>query len=422
MTAALLVGSAGGHSAVGAAAAAAAPPHVTLFDYLGIPASTGAGIALLSFLLSVWLIRRNDKNTEQGSPGLRHWLRRPILGAGAWTANDSWATNISTGLVVVAAVLGATSAAGTLFVQGLALDRFSLVNIVAGFFVAAAPVLFGILYSSFTVRNPGLMADATVMVPGLRAAGISVPSGASITVVTDTTMADGSAHWATVRGGGSYQIAPGTQIAVLTGVSAAAKTCVDAGKLAFLQASAAAGVPVGAAPTETDVRALTLAVEQAFLRAVAPPLDVPSAERAARAVIEPALQAALADEGIRAAADTLVTNAGQPKTRCRAGKPAADGQTLIDAMRQAVPEIGSLIPKGAMAYGGGADIAVLPGSTICLSAPVGTPAGTWTIQASDVLAQSPGPPEQAQPIKRRHGMSGSSRSCPRHRPRLPMRR
>ena len=213
-------------------------------------------------------------------------------------------------------------------------------------------------------------------------------------------MADGSAHWATVRGGGSYQIAPGTQIAVLTGVSAAAKTCVDAGKLAFLQASAAAGVPVGAAPTETDVRALTLAVEQAFLRAVAPPLDVPSAERAARAVIEPALQAALADEGIRAAADTLVTNAGQPKTRCRAGRPAADGQTLIDAMRQAVPEIGSLIPKGAMAYGGGADIAVLPGSTICLSAPVGTPAGTWTIQASDVLAQSPAPPEQAQPIKR----------------------
>ncbi len=86
------------------------------------------------------------------------------------------------------------------------------------------------------------MADATVMVPGLRAAGISVPSGASITVVTDTTMADGSAHWATV-------------------------------------------------------------------------------------------------------------------------------------------------------------LAVLPGSTICLSAPVGTPAGTWTIQASDVLAQSPGPPEQAQPIK-----------------------
>ena len=118
MTAALLVGSAGGHSAVGAAAAAAAPPHVTLFDYLGIPASTGAGIALLSFLLSVWLIRRNDKNTEQGSPGLRDWLRRPILGAGAWTANDSWATNISTGLVVVAAVLGATSAAGSYSFRG----------------------------------------------------------------------------------------------------------------------------------------------------------------------------------------------------------------------------------------------------------------------------------------------------------------
>ena len=102
---------AGGHPAVGASAAAATSPHVTLFDYLGIPASTGAGIAVLSFLLSAWLIRRNDKDTEQGPPGLRDWLQRPILGAGAWTANDSWATNISTGLVVVAAVLGATSAA-----------------------------------------------------------------------------------------------------------------------------------------------------------------------------------------------------------------------------------------------------------------------------------------------------------------------
>jgi hypothetical protein len=405
---ALLGGGAEGHPAAGIPEVATAAPDVTTFDYLGIPAITGAGVALLTLLLSVWLIRKNESlirsnnsKPERGWAALRDWLQHPILGAGAWTANDSWATNISTGLVVVAAVLGATTTAGTLF-PGLQLDRFSLVNIAAGFFVAAAPVVFGILYASFTTRNPGLMADATVSVPGLRAAAISVPSGASITVVMDTTMADGSIRWATVRGGGSYQIAPGTAIAVLTGISAAAKTCVDAGRLAFPQASEAPNVPADAPGMSADVQALTLAVEQAFVRAVTP-LNVPADERAALVIIEPALRAALAEDGIRTAANTLVTNAVRPKTRCRAGKVTADGQTVIEAMKKAVPGTSFLTPKGAIAYGGGADIAVLPGSTICLSAPVGSPPATLTIQASDVLrpTQPSAPPGQV-PSAPRH--------------------
>ena len=421
-----LLGGAGGHPAAGASAAATTSPNVTTFDYLAIPAITGAGIALLSFLLSVWLIRRNSKtahskndgNTEQrsarGWPALRDSLQRPILGAGAWTANDSWATNISTGLVVVAAVVAATTTPnGTLFPATLALDQFSLVNIVAGFFVAVAPVVFGILYSSFTVRNPGLIADATVKVPGLRAATVNVPSGASITVVTDTTMAD-SAGWATVRGGGSYQIPPGTAIAVLTGVSAAAHTCVDAGRLAFLEAIATAGVPA-AAPMETDVRTLTLAVEQAFVRAVMPPLDVPSEERAARTVIEPALQAALTDERIRAAADALVAHAARRHRWYQARKVAAARQALTRAMTEAVPPISGLTPNGAVAYAGGADIAVLPGSTICLSALAGPrtgTTGTWTIQASDVLAQPSAPSGPSGPAER-HEPHEQARQIPR---------
>lgn len=44
-----------------------------------------------------------------------------------------------------------------------------------------------------------------------------------------------------------------------------------------------------------------------------------------------------------------------------------------------------------LAYSGGADIGVLPGSVLQLTAP----AGTWTVPASDVLAQTPSPPAAA---------------------------
>jgi hypothetical protein len=395
-TTALLGAGTVAHPMAGASAAAAPSPDVTLFDYLGIPAITGASIALLSFLLSVWLIRKSDGTSKQGMRGLRDWLQRPILGAGAWTANDSWATNISTGLVVVAAVLGATTAAGTLFLPGLALDRFSLINIAAGFLVAAAPVVFGILYARFTTRNPGLIADAIIKVPGLRAAAINAPSGASITVAMDTTMADGSARWATVRSGGSYQIPPGTAIKVLTGVSAAAQACVNAGMTAFLQVILAAGIPTDTTAMPAGVQALTLAVEQAFVRAVSR-LDLPGEEESARIVIRPALTAALDEKGIQAAADLLVTNTARPHRRHQARKITEAGQAITETMKEALPRVGSLAPKSAMAYAGGADIAVLPDSTICLSASADSPAGTMTIQASDVLAQ---PSQPAGPIPR----------------------
>ena len=396
---ALLGDGSGGHPLAGASAAAAAPPDVTLFDYLGIPAITGAGIALLSFLLSVWLIRRSDSKTGQEVPGLHDWLERPILGAGAWTINDSWATNISTGLVVVATVLGATTTTGTLFPSSLALDRFSLVNIAAGFVVAAAPVVFGILYARFTTRNPGLIADAIVKVPGLRAATISAPSGASITVAMDTTMAGDSARWARVRGGGTYQIPPGTTIQVLTGVAAAAQTCVDAGRSAFLQAVLAAGMAGDTTAMATDVQALKLAVEQAFVRAVLQ-LDVPGDEEdAARTVIVPALRKALDDKGIQDAANLLATNAVSPHRRHQARKVTEAQQAITETMKEALPRIGSLGPNSALAYAGSADIAILPDSTVYLGAPAGSPAGTVTIQASDVLAQS-AQPAQVPPTPR----------------------
>lgn len=65
--------------------------NVTLTDYLLYPAVAGLVIAFLSFVLSVLLVWRHDRNCYSS---VGDWLRRPILGSGAWTVNDSWATNV----------------------------------------------------------------------------------------------------------------------------------------------------------------------------------------------------------------------------------------------------------------------------------------------------------------------------------------
>ena len=133
---------------------------VTLFYYLGIPALAGLASVVL-FLMSLWFVQVYDWDSTELRRFSISWWSRPILGSGAWTLNDSWATNISTGLVVVGTILTASAAANSLF-PGLSLDRFVIVNIVAGAIVAAAPVVFGIYYAVFTARNPGPTADATV--------------------------------------------------------------------------------------------------------------------------------------------------------------------------------------------------------------------------------------------------------------------
>ena len=245
--------------------------NVTLADYLGYPAIAGLIITILSLLLSALLVWRRDRKSYDST---RDWLGRPVFGSGAWTINDSWATNISTGLVVIATLLGATTATNSLF-PGVALDRFSIVNIAAGFFVVAAPVVFGILYSAFTMRHPGLTADSTIKLPRLLAATIRVPSGASITMAADTTIQDSSSSWAKVRSGGTYQMPPGAKIQVLYGIQTVAQTCVDRAEpeVANLVMRAVAE-GVGAAHPglvkayEPGIQALRLAIERAVAHAV----------------------------------------------------------------------------------------------------------------------------------------------------------
>ena len=142
---------------------------VNLWLYLWIPALAGLALALATVIWSVFRVRARFRGSGpaggQRVPFFdREMFRNPIVGSGAWTLGDSWATNISTGVVIVSSVLTVTAATSTLF-PGVALDRFAIVNIAAGIVVSFAPLIFGIFYASYTRNNPGPSADATVMLP-----------------------------------------------------------------------------------------------------------------------------------------------------------------------------------------------------------------------------------------------------------------
>lgn len=435
--------------------------NVTLKDYLAIPAAIGGAVTLLSLLLSVLFVWVYDRRHKKPGSGNRGWLTRPILGSGAWTANDSWATNISTGLVVVNTVLAATGAANSLF-PGVSLDRFSLVNITAGFFVAAAPVVFGIVYSQLTARRPGLIADAKVKLPGLQKAAISVPSGASITLAADTEIQDGSAHWAKVRGGGTYQISPGATIQVVAGAPEITQSCYEAAEHAVAdvlalavadataeaaarasvdpaappvqqvvaQTAARAGIYAPAGPlaggfTDRFERAVEQAVDQARWAAVQAGLQaarrragqadgagVWTGMRALRLAIEQALMRSViagakppADEitqaitgnGVRAAAEHVVLAAVGAPGR--EIPPAIVKEQAGKIIEAMKQDLPDILAEvyEAMACSGTADIGILPGSILQF----GKWAGTLTIQASDVVARPPSPlapPEKPEPI------------------------
>ena len=281
-TAALVINQAGMSSAI----ILTVSRDVTLAYYLGIPAGVGIIMTVLLFFLSLF-VKAYGWDGKPLRCFCRNWWERPIFGSGAWTVNDSWATNISTGLVVVTAVLSATAAANSLF-PGVALDRFAIVNIIAGAIVVAAPVVFGIYYAWFAACNPGLTADATVKLPKAGAVSIEVPSGASITMSGDATVRDAD-NQAMVRAGCTYQVPPGTKIDVQMGAQAIAQavaqavvdkvektvaravveTVVQAGERAVTRARAMPEVQaVEQTFGSTGAETVSLAVEQAVRRAM----------------------------------------------------------------------------------------------------------------------------------------------------------
>jgi hypothetical protein len=176
LTASLVITAAGTQTAV----ALTVVRQISLPEYLAIPAATGAGMAFLLLILAMIFVkvyRREDgdgrKRRANPLSSLEFW-RHTVTASGVWTLNDSWATNITTLTALIATALGATAAADTLF-PGVQLDRFAILNIfAAGIATAIAPLVFGILYSRWTARNPGPTADATITLPTF----LTLPAGA----------------------------------------------------------------------------------------------------------------------------------------------------------------------------------------------------------------------------------------------------
>jgi hypothetical protein len=426
-TATLVIDEAGGSSSI----ALTVSRDVTLAFYLGYPAAAGGILAILLFLLPVLFIKVYDWDGTTLRGWKCGWWARPILGSGAWTLNDSWATNISTGLVVVGTILVTTTAANSLF-PGIALDRFAIVNIVAGAIVVIAPVVFGIYYALYTARNPGPTADATVKLPGGATVTIEVPSGASITVSGDTTVQGiaGNAAQADVRASCTYQIPAGARIDVQAGDPAVVEAVIqyvteaaapkaareavrevlavppkdtrEVAREAARKAAREAAREVLAVPPEDTHEAARAAATKAAreaARAVAPadmragtaPL-MRMAEQAASAAVKretrwnlkwkikrkarravfQVVPDVVALELARVAAQAVKDEAEQPVVQAQAAPASADPRTSA-----AVPA------AEVMTFPGTADIGVRPGSILKIMAPGG---GTWTIQASDQVA------------------------------------
>ena len=77
-----------------------------------------------------------------------------------------------------------TSATNSIF-PGVALDRFAILNIVAGGIVTAAPLVFGALYARWTAKNPGPAADARISPHWLKA---RLPPGCNAVLPTGTLL------------------------------------------------------------------------------------------------------------------------------------------------------------------------------------------------------------------------------------------
>ncbi len=445
-TAALIINQSGMSSSMGLTVSR----DVTLTFYLWIPACVGGAMALLLFGLSL-LIAVYDWDGAKLRGWHGPWWVRPILGSGAWTLNDSWATNISTGLVAVGAVLTATTAANSLF-PGIALDRFAIANIVAGAIVLAAPVIFGVYYAIFTAYNPGPTADSTIKLPSGAAVTIEVPSGASITVSGDATVREiaENPRRAEVRAGCTYQVPPGTTIDVQAGIQARAQAVLEAvvrhvAKSVAEDAARAAAKAVRLAWVQAamlECKAAMLEYKMAAADAVWRVMQDKghaAAQEAARAAAEAVGSEAVtaaAREAMRAAAQGYI-GAGEAfrrvvsqeiaRTVKRAVAPAVDwtvkravvemvievvaqqaARTTLQAVSQAAEQpvarakarwdadprtLPRVQAAEAMALPGTADIGVLPGSILEIKAP----GGTWTIQASDQAPQGRDEPPAAPP-------------------------
>jgi len=175
--------------------------HVSVYQYLVIPACAGAVLAALLVVATVAFgVPRSRRPARPPRSGRRNahldnedFWRRPLYAASAWTWGDSWVTNITAVGTLIGTVLTASSGVAALL-PGVDQGRFSLLLAMAGGVSIVAPLVFALLNYRFSRQNP---ATARIMQISRRAGHggftVTMRVGGSVTVTSGGTLDSGQA-------------------------------------------------------------------------------------------------------------------------------------------------------------------------------------------------------------------------------------
>lgn len=161
--------------------------QVTLTDYLGIPALSGA-VMMLLFYVSIRASTRRRKETgaeePQGLDPPSFW-KKPAFASAAWTFKDSWATNLTVGVAAISAVLAAAGSVSTVF-PGVKLDRYAILMAACAAVIAIPPLIFGIINAATSGSRITLPDDS--MINPAQAAKVQAIAGATMGLPIGTSL------------------------------------------------------------------------------------------------------------------------------------------------------------------------------------------------------------------------------------------
>jgi hypothetical protein len=175
--------------------------HVSVYQYLVIPACSGAALAALLIIATVAFgVPRSSRPARPPRSGRRNahldkddFWRRPLYAASAWTWGDSWVTNITAVGTLIGTVLTASSGVAALL-PGVDQGRFSLLLAMAGGVSVIAPLIFALLNYRFSRQNPATARIMQISLPaGHGGFTVTLPVGGSVTVASGGTLDSGQA-------------------------------------------------------------------------------------------------------------------------------------------------------------------------------------------------------------------------------------
>jgi hypothetical protein len=175
--------------------------HVSVYQYLVIPACAGAALAVLLIIATVAFgVPRSRRPARPPRSGRRNahldkddFWRRPLYAASAWTWGDSWVTNITAVGTLIGTVLTASSGVAALL-PGVDQGRFSLLLAMAGGVSVIAPLVFALLNYRFSRQNPATARIMQISLPaGHGGFTVTMPVGGSVTVASGGTLDSGQA-------------------------------------------------------------------------------------------------------------------------------------------------------------------------------------------------------------------------------------